>query len=224
VANEKLPREEWIFFHAKKGCPKWQLPYCAYYEFARESAYIQKIFEQRPHAQISFLNFAEPSFFPRVPWLSVPAAKREYWLAGIGVLKDEVQAFRNIIDMGGGQHLTEIPPPPPRHEIEPAYFMINWREPNTVLKRRFAGWLKANHPPGIGVITSTGRTAVTDNLRRLAALRLLKVYTWDEAANLTKEVIGRELYADQASWLRAKRAAKKIIADLEKRRGPGLDP
>lgn len=259
---EHPPREEWAMF---KDCPKNELQDCLHYELAREVDWIRQAVgsycRQGDDAfntpdgfawkcQISHLLgcvlFHVRDFFPKTPWIGIPADKR-YWMSAAKdkKLKLHLEDAEFVERMGGPSQPEKLKRVHFGRDGKPyesyhgkvdhrengwpvTYFVwrVNWHKKDKVLVAEFQEWLKrwrANYPPPR---ETKGQTSPRDTLKALGAMRWLARMAWDDAQVESQETLGKPLYSGKGAWDNACAKAKTAIAnfsDFQKRMAGEFD-
>ena len=174
--------------------------------------------------------------FPIMPWLKIASDIRKQRLKPIkGKIKFSEVAFSPSleysvegfeIDRESGSlkrgKTTTLPLIGFNEETgdEVATFEIRWGFPETKIVEDFKRWVKANHPQKQKAIRGEdairpkrlARTA-RRKLNALAAWRLLELFSWEEAAELTQNESDtkKSLFGEQPRWITAKKDAEFLL-------------
>jgi hypothetical protein len=121
----------------------------------------------------------------------------------------------DLQDKSGRLETTRSVPPVSFHVVR-----VAWDCPDSVIKDSFAGWLEGHKPKDRQVQEQRGTNKFKEHLNQLAAYRLLKHHSWEQAAEVVHEKRGEsggktDLYADQAGWLNASDAAVLRMRAME---------
>jgi len=226
------PRE-WDF----RSCPKNELPFCFVYENARELEHLWfstgdhnpetveswRASNQWPDSvpdytisgipgtpSRSFLQYFPE--FPEKPWLAITPDQRAVRLEKCPIFDPPVESV--ISGSDSVEAVSSIQNEKEERWLTRTYaFRVNWSYGDEKLADAFNMWLKSNRPKSSFRNSPHAPTTYEDMMKKLGALRLLRLLGWSSAVELTKHVLGYSLYSDssQTPWKRAANEAARFM-------------
>jgi len=209
-----LPDHDWDFHE----CPPEELYPCLLYEYARESEPFKTWFAQSPSQTSVMLGTwdavpyslrRDAAEFPSKPWLDIPPNRRASVIES-NYRMGETTFERAVVMV---EHPVE-----PDTGFERLMVEIHWNWPDSKILEDFKDFLRRNRPRpesvNYGGAKFFGRGKTPDfraSLKKLGALRLLRLMTASEAENYSQEHAGESLYQNESDWSEAKKSAIEFV-------------
>ena len=157
--------------------------------------------------------------FPRIPFLRVPAVRREVfavekgrWSAITENFSEMLKHYPQLREQTGEMAIRVS------EDTTAAAFEINWTRSDDELVRHFKDWLKTfrKKPDSIREMRGAGSEPrqLRKDLKHLGTWRLLNKMSWEAAYELTRERLKKGLWCNRPEvWTRGLRAAEKLLGN-----------
>ena len=225
--TKPISQNEWDF----SGCPKDEVNYCRFYEFARHDDELKEEIAQRrkkddwrsgrsPEHWEFYTDRAKLRFFrlfPEFPdrsWLGIPAKERRKRCEECRILEGPFFIVSpERIDPEAGY--PYVPTDVGIRTIHRAYAVeIDFSASKEAIKESFERWLGSVHKNSEIVVESRGGVTDADLLKALGAYRLVKqLGHWTEAAewSANNSSDNKPLYENQSEWIKARKKAENLM-------------
>ena len=227
--TKTISQNEWDF----STCPKDEMDYCRFYEFARYNDELKAEIARRRtddnwrsglspedwafygmRAKLGFFRlFPE---FPDRPWLEIKEGDRRKRCAECRILDGPfVVVAPDRLDPADGYPC--VPTDVGTRTIHHVYAVeIDLTASREAIKQSFERWIDSVHQNREIVVKKQGGLTDADLLKALGAYRLLAHFEgkWKEAADWSQKNRrdNEPLYSDQPEWIKARKKADKFIS------------
>jgi hypothetical protein len=157
-------------------------------------------------------------YFPQTPWLGTPETFRAKLARAFWTTKDRCTGENSFTKWGDPPLLIVSLAAGPLSKTDQRIFRyalaIDWTQSNKRLTERFRLWLERNEPPSRSVEEQRGRTSPREMLKALAAFRLMKNHTSEDAATFTQGKLKKPLYSDASNWSKQRKTGARLVSEF----------